>query len=368
VAIFENSDKQPVAVSTAHSVSDVERVTQLIESPEPSVSSSQTEITYGNGHRALEQKTERNLGSDPDSHVSAKLTSTQTKDDTLHAAYAESRVDSLTLPDGTQERQTITVSTATRFVGDAPNLRPALDAVVAANHPGRLDPNPELEKMGISQSKQLEKISKGPDGVEHVDAYSSSIDPKGRSVSSHDVSDVTHMSGNGRADTIRQTTHQDSQGNQSKSKVIEDATYGLDGKIHTRVHTEAESLSPASMHKESYREQSGASELSPHVSDSLKAHLEKSGYTAKDAAETVNGVSQHLAQALNEHAMGAGGSVDFHASGPVAVSLSSGQASPQAGTISVSMDQLKAVHESGHIQSLDLTNTPSHAAGREMSI
>src|SRR5258708_20606179 len=53
---------------------------------------------------------------------------------------------------------------------------------------------------------------------------------------------------------------------------------------------------------------------SPHVSDSLRAHLEKSGYSAKDAAETVNGVSQHLAQALNEHAIGAGGRSEEHTS------------------------------------------------------
>jgi hypothetical protein len=367
VAIFADSNNRPVAVSTSHSVSDVERVTQIIQNPDLAASSKQTEITYGNGHRALEETTERSIGADPSSHGSAKLTATRVTDDTLHSSFAESRVDSLTLADGTQERQTLTVSQATQFVGKAPDLRPALDTVVAGNHAGRLEPNPELQKMGITESKRVEKIATGPDGVEHIEAYTSVVDPKGRSMSSHEVSSVTHISGNGHVDTIRETTRDDSMGGQSRSKVIEDSAYGADGKIHTKIHTETVGSNEASAQKESYHEQSGSG-LAPHVSDSLKAHLVKAGYSAQDAAETVSGVSQHLARALDDHAMGAGGSVDFHASGPVAVSLSNGQASPQADTISVSMDQLKAVHESGHTQSLGAPSAPSHSAGREMSI
>jgi hypothetical protein len=367
VAIFENSNKQPVVVSTTHSVSDTERVTQIVQSPDLAVSTTQTEIRFGNGHRALEETTERNLGSDPSSHVSAKESSTRTSDDALHSTYSQSRTDSLTLPDGTQQRQTITVSEAMDYAGQAPDLRPALATVAAANHAGNLDRHPELEKAGISESKRLEKISTGPDGVQHIDAYTTAVDPKGHTVNSHEVSDVTRMSGNGQVATIRQTTHDDNLGHHFKSKAIENSTYGQDGKIHTTIHTVLEGSSPATMQKESYHEQSGSG-LAPHVSDSLKAHLVKAGYTAQDAAETVNGVSQHLAKALDDHAMGTGASVEFHPSGPVAVSLSNGHTSPQADSISVPMDQLKAVHESGHAQSLDTPNPPVHSAGREMSI
>jgi hypothetical protein len=270
------------------------------------------------------------------------------------------------MADGSQVRQTLTVSKAMDYAGQAPDLRAALATVAGANHVGNLDRHPELENAGITESKRFENISTRPDGTQHVNAHTTTVDPKGHMVTSDEVSDITHMSGNGQVVTIRQTTHDDSLGHHFKSKAIENSTYGQDGKIHTTIHTVMDS-SAGTMQKQSYHEQSGSG-LAPHVSDSLKAHLVKAGYTAQDAAETVNGVSQHLAKALDDHAMGTGASVEFHASGPVAVSLSNRHASPQADTISVPMDQLKAVHESGRAQSLGAPNLQVHSAGREMSI
>lgn len=94
--------------------------------------------------------------------------------------------------------------------------------------------------------------------------------------------------------------------------------------------------------------------LSAHVSDSLVNHLVSHGYSAQEAHQTVQGVSHTLGQEVNGHAMGKTGSVEFHKEGPVAVSLSSENTASNGNTISVAMDTLKAVHESGLSQNLDV--------------
>ena len=98
--------------------------------------------------------------------------------------------------------------------------------------------------------------------------------------------------------------------------------------------------------------ESQSSGLSHHVSQSLEQHLTQHGYTAEGARQSVSGVSDSLGQAISNHAMGSGGAVEFHKSGDVAVSMSSGKAESSADTVAVSMDELKRVHESGMTQSL----------------
>ena len=93
--------------------------------------------------------------------------------------------------------------------------------------------------------------------------------------------------------------------------------------------------------------------LSAHVSDSLVNHLVSHGYSAHEAQQTVHGVSHTLGQEVNGHTMGNAGSVEFHKEGPVAVSLSNENTASSGHTLSVAMDTLKAVHESGMSQNLD---------------
>lgn len=101
--------------------------------------------------------------------------------------------------------------------------------------------------------------------------------------------------------------------------------------------------------------------LPTHVSDSLVNHLVEHGYSTDEARQTVQGVSHTLAQEVNAHAMGQTGSVEFHKEGPVAVSLSNGNAASSGSTLTVSLDTLKTVHESGIPQNLDAVQTARQA-------
>lgn len=101
--------------------------------------------------------------------------------------------------------------------------------------------------------------------------------------------------------------------------------------------------------------------LPAHVSDSLVNHLVNHGYSAQEAQQTVQGVSHTLSQEVNGHAMGQTGSVEFHKEGPVAVSLSNGNAASSGNTVTVSMDALKTVHESGIAQNLESVQTARQA-------
>jgi archaellin len=112
-------------------------------------------------------------------------------------------------------------------------------------------------------------------------------------------------------------------------------------------------------HDTSYTEKSVG--LSAHVSDSLVNHLVSQGYSAHEAKQTVQGVSHTLGQELNGHTMGNAGSVEFHKEGPVAVSLSSENTASNGHTLSVAMDSLKAVHESGMSQNLDAVQSYKNA-------
>jgi archaellin len=101
--------------------------------------------------------------------------------------------------------------------------------------------------------------------------------------------------------------------------------------------------------------------LSAHVSDSLVHHLVSHGYSAHEAQQTVQGVSHTLSQEVNGHTMGNAGSVEFHKEGPVAVSLSNENTASSGHTLSVAMDALKAVHESGMSQNLDAVQSHRNA-------
>jgi hypothetical protein len=113
--------------------------------------------------------------------------------------------------------------------------------------------------------------------------------------------------------------------------------------------------------------------LSSHVSDSLKQHLQSSGWSAHEASQTVNDVSQHLGDAIASHVRGSGGTVDFHSTGPALVSMTTGHSmnAGDSSTVSISMDRLKDVHESGFSQSLASSQGVSHSrdsgASMEMS-
>jgi hypothetical protein len=92
--------------------------------------------------------------------------------------------------------------------------------------------------------------------------------------------------------------------------------------------------------------------LSEHVSQSIENRLVSDGYSVAEARETVKGVSESLGHAVSTHTAGTSSSVEFHKEGPVAVSMTSGEAVSSNKTVALSMDELKAVHESGHVQSL----------------
>jgi hypothetical protein len=113
--------------------------------------------------------------------------------------------------------------------------------------------------------------------------------------------------------------------------------------------------------------------LSPHVGQSIENRLVSEGYSVAEARETVKGVSESLGRAVNAHTAGTANSVEFHKEGPVAVSMTSGHAVSSGNSVAISMDELKAVHESGQVHSLQSGVTMSssssmgHGASMEMS-
>jgi hypothetical protein len=113
--------------------------------------------------------------------------------------------------------------------------------------------------------------------------------------------------------------------------------------------------------------------LSAHVSQSIENRLVSEGYSAAEARETVKGVSESLGHAVNAHTAGTANSVEFHKEGPVAVSMTSGPAVSSGTSVAISMDELKAVHESGQVHSLQSGlamrsgSSMSHGASMEMS-
>jgi hypothetical protein len=118
---------------------------------------------------------------------------------------------------------------------------------------------------------------------------------------------------------------------------------------------------------------SASTGLSAHVSQSIENRLVSEGYSVAEARETVKGVSESLGRAVNTHTAGTTNSVEFHKEGPVAVSMTSGHAVSSGNSVAISMDELKAVHESGQVHSLQSgvamssSSSMGHGASMEMS-
>jgi hypothetical protein len=190
---------------------------------------------------------------------------------------------------------------------------------------------------------------------------------------SHHTEQMTSVAHIEHGNVVVDASHSKSDGNSSSQETTHKVmSLASDGRLYE------ESISGSA--GGSYSQSTGRSELhststglSSHVSDSLKQHLQSSGWSAREASETVDNVSQHLGDAIGSHVRGTGGSVHFHSTGPEVVSMTSGHGMSvgESNTVSVSMDRLKDVHESGLTQSLASNHGVSHSrdngASMEMS-
>jgi hypothetical protein len=161
--------------------------------------------------------------------------------------------------------------------------------------------------------------------------------------------------------------HYDTVGNESRS------SWGSVSGVNARSSNVSGSTSFSHAEDHNTTSSESRSGLSPHVGQSIENRLVSEGYSVAEARETVKGVSESLGRAVNAHTAGTANSVEFHKEGPVAVSMTSGHAVSSGNSVAISMDELKAVHESGQVHSLQSGlamssgSSMGHGASMEMS-
>lgn len=359
----------PSASSSFHAIPDTVEVRNVVSTPHGQ--EIDTKTISANGKQWNTVSVEAQLGDTP--LDVQKLVSTRTDySGTLDSKFSEAAVYSEKTPSNGSKDRSITVEKGVQLTDPNPNLTSELAQAKAWSEQNDTADLKKLARSGVSVRDELSTTVTGPDGREHKSSDARTFNKDGTVTTSHEESDISKFNSNSKQATVTVTNHAErTEGADGVShstrtyatKSVKESAYELDGAFHSTTHTDY--IAPQT----SMGSQSG---LAPHVSQSLEQHLSQNGYSAHDAAQTVRDIGPQLAQALDDHSMGKGGAVEFHPSGPVAVTLASTQAEPQPGSISVAMDQLKAVHESGMVQDLSqalaLANSSSqnYQACREM--
>jgi DNA uptake protein ComE-like DNA-binding protein len=330
-----------------------------------------TKTISANGQQWNTVAVEAQLGDKP--LDAQKTVSTRTDfSGTLDSKFSEAVVYSEKTSSSAQKDRTITVEKGVPLTDPNPDLTNELASAKMWSEQNDTADLKKLARSGVSVSDSLSSTVTGADGKEHKSTDTRTFNKDGTVTTSHEDSDITKFASSSKTATVTLTNHTEqtlgadgvARGTQTyATKSVKESAYELDGAFHSATHTDF--VSPQ-------LPTGGQQSLAPHVSQSLEQHLSQNGYSAQDAAQTVRDIGPQLAQAINDHSMGQGGAIEFHQSGPVAVSLASTQAEAQPGVVSVAMDQLKAVHESGMAQNLSqalaLANTSSqtYQACREM--
>jgi hypothetical protein len=243
------------------------------------------------------------------------------------------------------------------------------------------------QNKGGAHIVQTETVTKQLGAHEARPDLTKALEERGTLGVTHDITIFreTHDK-NGAVRTEVDARHFDTVGNQSASgwgsvsfgenaQRSTDVREGSSGAQLSESHSSGVGASASSSYSHSGGVSSGRAStgLSAHVSQSIENRLVSEGYSAAEARETVKGVSESLGHAVNAHTAGTANSVEFHKEGPVAVSMTSGPAVSSGTSVAISMDELKAVHESGQVHSLQSGlamrsgSSMSHGASMEMS-
>jgi hypothetical protein len=426
VAIFENTDGKPVAVSTGRSETHF---------TSDSASRDKSTVSFSDARNEMSE-THHVSTLDKNGHVSTVDSVAVTRNgskDVSSIAVDDMGNRTASLSRSFEGHDVAGVKTTTSFAASkqlapdeaVPDLRGALVAGAMGGVLAHTEPVPH----GIAYTEAHAREFSGKNGSTVAEQQTRSIDAAGHETRGLDTINRSVGAENGRTVAQTVTLHQDDHGNKStafteeltsasgnealKSQHTESVAFHdpkMDGKwaMPMEAHRIGEALRENMTQTQAVSETASlgttvpttsapraegqpgawsfggglghapdqapnASALSSHTYDSIVGFLtEKAGYAAHEAKAMVSGVSEYVSQALHDRVPGAGGALEFHKSGAEAVTLNhngaGSHASYDGNTASIPVDQLKAVHESGRVQDLASRDMASSASqGHELT-